>query len=110
MFRRRSAGALVAAEDVFAGTALAGAVGVQLGRVDGQALVDVQARLLAAARVHVADEAAAAHALVASERLLARRLAVRPASRAQSAHVMVKHPPCVEACVEERNGCLVNGL
>ncbi len=76
----RVKGSLIAAEDVFTGAALASALGVQLGGVDGQALVDVQARLLAGRRVQVADEAAAAHALVAGERLLAHRLAVRSAN------------------------------
>ena len=77
--------ALVAAEDVLAGAAVAGAGGLQLGGVRGQALVDVQTHLLAAARVRVADEAAAARAQVARERVLAHRLAIRPARQARTA-------------------------
>ena len=69
---------LVAALGVLAGAALAGALGVQRGCLRGDALVDVEA-LLAALVVHMADVAAAAHALVAAEGVLALGLAVPPA-------------------------------
>ena len=69
---------LVAAVGVEAGAALAGALGVQVGGLRADALVDVQAALLAAV-VDVADEARAADALEAAERVLALGLAVLPA-------------------------------
>ena len=74
---------LVSAVGVLAGAAFAGALGVQVGGLSGDALVDVEALLLAAL-AHMQDEAGPAHALVPAERVLALRLAVLPATGRQS--------------------------
>ncbi len=74
---------LVSAIGVLAGAAFAGALWVQVGGLSGDALVDVEALLLAAL-THMQDEAGSAHALVPAERVLALRLAVLPATGRQS--------------------------
>ena len=75
----RRGGALVSPENVLAGTSSAGAVSVQLTRVSGQALVDVQAHLFVSFGILPADEAAAALTGVARKGISTHCLPIFPA-------------------------------